>query len=174
MPDGSLREMIWGFRRPVPGGKTKQLWRTIVNSREDKLDGKTWKKAFTERRCLIPAAGFYEWVDRRGGKVPLRFEDPARQFLWIAGIWENDQDRGECFSMITTEPNSYVASVHDRMPAVLIPENIDPFLSGTLSQFGPTQALLSYVEAENFLKKKKSEDASADTTPSEGQGELFD
>lgn len=161
MPEGELRTMAWGFRRPVPGGKTKQLWRTIVNSREDKLQGRTWSKAFRERRCLIPAAAFYEWTDGPAGKVPLRFERPDDEWLWIAGIWEQDKERGECFSMITTEPNDVLAPVHDRMPAVLAPEQIGPYLAGDLKEFGPSAVGLEFRETANFLKKPPD------------QGELF-
>jgi putative SOS response-associated peptidase YedK len=161
MPDGNAREMGWGFRRPVPGGKTKQLWRTIVNSREDKLGGRTWSRAFQERRCLIPAAAFYEWVDGPRGKIPMRFSDPGGGFLWIAGIWEEDRERGEVFSMITTEPTDAIAPIHDRMPAVLVPEQIGPFIDGDLQEFGPSAAALVWSEGVNFLKKDKD------------QGELF-
>jgi len=154
LPDGSLEVMIWGFRRPVPGGKTKQLWRTIVNSREDKLQGRMWSKAFAERRCLIPAVGFYEWIDSPRGKIPLRFEDPDGHFLWIAGIWEEDQERGRCFSMITTDPNELIVAVHDRMPAVLSPDQLAPFMTGGLQEFGPSRNSILYSQAENFLKKR--------------------
>lgn len=166
LPEGELREMLWGFRRPVPAVKTKQTWRTIVNSREDKLKGRTWSKAFQERRCLIPVASFYEWVDTPGGKAPLRFQDPAEDLLWIAGIWEEDRERGLCFSMITTEPNELVSPVHDRMPAVLLPSQFEPFLQGELQEFGASRAALSYCPADNFLKPKKPK-----IEPS--QGELF-
>jgi putative SOS response-associated peptidase YedK len=163
MPDGDVKTMLWGFRRPVPGVK-KKVWRTIVNSREDKLGGRTWSKAFAERRCLIPAASFFEWIDGPRGKVPLRFEDPGGGYLWIAGIWEEDQERGECFSMITTEPSEAIRPVHDRMPAVLLPGQIGPFLAGELNEFGPSGVGLVFAEAENFLKKGK------EAPP---QGELF-
>ncbi len=151
MPNGSLRTMLWGFRLPVPGSKGKM--RTVVNSREDKLDGRTWNKSFRERRCLIPATAFYEWVDGRGGKVPLRFERPDDQMTYIAGIWRKEEERGECFSMITTEPNGVLAPVHDRMPAVLGDEQILSYLRDELHNFGPSRVLLQYQEAENFLKK---------------------
>jgi putative SOS response-associated peptidase YedK len=163
MPDGGVKTMLWGFRRPVPGGKTKQLWRTIVNSREDKLGGRTWSKAFKERRCLIPAAAFYEWIDGPRGKVPLKFESRGRGLMWIAGIWEEDKERGECFSMITTEPNAVVGPVHDRMPAVLMPGQIAPYLGGGLQEIGPSAVDLAYEEAANFLKRKEPPP----------QGELF-
>jgi putative SOS response-associated peptidase YedK len=139
---------------PVPGGKTKQLWRTIVNSREDKLKGRAWSKAFRERRCLFPAAAFYEWTESPAGKVPLRFERPGDEWLWIAGIWDQDKERGDYFWMITTEPNSVLEPVHDRMPAVLAESQISPFLSGELNEFGPSSFLLQFNETENFLKRK--------------------
>jgi putative SOS response-associated peptidase YedK len=167
MPNGRARIMSWGFRRPVPGKQKKQLWRTIVNSREDKLRGGTWGKAFRERRCVIPAASFYEWVEGPGGKAkPLRFARPGGQRIWIAGIWEDDADRGECFSMITTEPTAEIAPIHDRMPAALLTSQILPYLAGELNQFGPSAVILAWTEAENFLKNRTTE-----TKPQ--QGELF-
>lgn len=153
--DGSLRTMHWGFRRSFASavkGK-KPVWRTIVNSREDKLGGRTWKKVFAERRCLVPAASFYEWVEIAGRKVPLRFKGPGGEWLWIAGIWENNEERGECFSMITTEPNAVLEPVHDRMPAVLANCQITPFLQGELNEFGPSTVALEFEEASNFLKR---------------------
>lgn len=168
--DGILRSMKWGFRRAfAPKVKgNPPVWRTIVNSREDKLAGPTWKKAFISRRCLIPAAAFYEWVVVSGTNTPLRFERPGDEWLWIAGIWEESDEHGECFSMITTEPNAVMAAVHDRMPAVLADDQIAPYLNGELHSFGPTSVALKFTETANFLKVgdgKKS--------PPPIQGDLF-
>lgn len=126
-------------------------WRTIVNSREDKLDGRTWKEAFTLRRGLIPAAAFHKQVEMGGRNVPLRFEQPGGEWLWIAGIGE-EGELGECFSMITTEPNTVLEPVHDRMPAVLGDDQMVPYLAGELSTFGPSAVALQYREAANFFK----------------------
>lgn len=167
--DGSLATMKWGFRRAFAAkekGKPPTV-RTIVNSREDKLGGGMWMEAFKLRRCLVPASSFYEWVDIGGRKVPLRFERPSDEWIWIAGIWEEGED-GERYSMITTEPNDVLAPVHDRMPAVLSEAQIVPFLEGELNSFGPSAVLLRYREANNFLKSKK------DTKPRPDQGDLFD
>ncbi|RYD47464.1 MAG: hypothetical protein EOP85_05420 [Verrucomicrobiaceae bacterium] len=156
MPDSTLRTMLWGFRLPIPGKQGKM--RTVVNSREDKLDGRTWNQSFRERRCLIPAAAFYEWVERPGGMVPFRFERPEEEITWIAGIWREEEGRGECFSMITTEPSTMMAAVHDRMPAVLSDEQVPAYLSGELSEFGASSVRLIYAEAENFLRNKGKND----------------
>jgi putative SOS response-associated peptidase YedK len=164
MPDGSLRKMTWGFKRQMKGKTGKPISRTIVNSREDKLSSHTWREAFHERRCLIPAFSFYEWIERPGGMVPLNFESSANQLLWIAGIWEEDQNRGHVYSMITTEPNALVAPVHDRMPAVLLPDQMLPFLQGDMNEFGPSAVQLKFSDAANFLQPKKQPPA---------QGELY-
>lgn len=162
--DGSLRMMSWGFRRPVPG-KTKLLWRTVVNSREDKLAGRTWKEAFAQRRCLIPAAAFYEWVAGPGkSAIPLRFERPGEEWIWIAGIWETDKELGPVYSMVTTEPTLEIGPIHDRMPAVLAEDRLRPYLDGELHEFGPSPVPLRWEETENFLKK---------AVPPQEQGELL-
>jgi len=170
LPDGTLRTMHWGFRRafaPKAKGNTP-VWRTIVNSREDKLGGRTWKEAFALRRCFIPASSFYEWVEREGRNVPLRFERPGGEWIWIAGIWEINDEHGVCFSMITTHPNNVLEPVHDRMPAVLGDAQIPLFLEGELNEFGPSAVTLEFKQADNFLKtntdRKKAPPA---------QGELF-
>lgn len=171
LPDGSAAMMSWGFRRvfaPKMKGKAP-IKRTIVNSREDKLGGKTWKKAFTENRCLIPASSFYEWIESGGTMTPLRFERPGGEWLWIAGIWETSDDHGDCFSMITTEPTAAIAPIHDRIPAVLGDEQISRYLDGQLNEFGPTSVSLACRETENFLKPQSARGK----PPDHHQGELF-
>ena len=146
MPDGELREMSWGFRRKFRGVKGA-VSRTIVNSREDKLDSGMWREAFRQRRCLIPAIAFYEWVEGPVGKaVPLRFTREDDGWLMIAGIWE-EAENGPCFSMLTTEPSDFVRMVHDRMPAVLDDAQIAPFLDGQLYGFGPSLVPLQHLAA---------------------------
>lgn len=163
MPDGDVQEMSWGFRRKFRGAKGPVL-RTIVNSREDKLDSRMWSEAFRLRRCVIPAVAFYEWVESAGGKsVPLRFTRQDDEWLLLAGIWEEGES-GVCFSMLTTEPTEYVRRVHDRMPAVLADEQVEPFLDGELHTFGPSTVALAGVEAANFLKSEP---------PGDSQGFLF-
>jgi putative SOS response-associated peptidase YedK len=153
MPDGHVEHLRWGFRREF-AAKTKgrTLSRTVVNSREDKLNGSIWRSAFNERRCLVPATAFYEWVALGASNVPLRFTRPEGAWLWIAGIWEEDPQSGR-FSMITTDPNTAVAPVHDRMPALLTEEQIQPYLANKLHTFGPSSLSLHYQQVENFLKR---------------------
>ncbi len=150
-----LVTMRWGFERPGLG--------TVNNSREDKLDGPMWRKAFRERRCLVPATGYYEFSGPKGLKRTHFFTRADGAWMWIAGIWEESSEHGPCFSMITTEPNATVLPFHDRMPVVLEPEEIEDFLAGRMRHFKPPAEKLSVVDAVNPLLK----------TPRPVQGELF-
>jgi putative SOS response-associated peptidase YedK len=91
---------------------------------------------FKSRRCLIPVSGYYEWEETPGGKQPwyvtARDGSPA---LTVAGLWDEwrDKTNGETLqscTMIITEPNEFVAEVHDRMPVLLAEKDFEPWLNG--------------------------------------------
>lgn len=148
--------MRWGFERPGLG--------VVNNSRSDKLSGPMWRDAYQNRRCLIPAAAFYEWSGPKGRKRTHRFDAPDEGWLWIAGLWEECPRLGACFSMITTDANSLMAPIHDRMPAVLAPAELMPYLQGLVARFAPPSEALRVMDAPNPLVKHKPESV---------QGELF-
>jgi len=88
--DGVLRlhALRWGL---VPfWAKDATLGRRLINARLDSLAGKpAFREAFTRRRCLIPASGFYEWgVDAAGKKQPFFIRPRGEPLLAIAGLWE--------------------------------------------------------------------------------------
>ncbi len=151
--DGALRTMRWGFARHQANA--------INNARADKLSGAMWSDSFRHRRCLIPVAAFYEWSGPTGHKRTHRFTRPDGGWLWMAGLWEESRDFGPCFSMITTEANTLVAPIHERMPAVLDDDQLSPWLGGNISTFAPPDTLLQVADAVNPLTKKP------------WQGELF-
>jgi len=179
MPDGAIAAMHWGFRVKVPGASGKLLVKTVVNAREDKLETRTWKKAFQERRCIIPASAYYEWTGAPGSKQAHLFTRPDLDWMWLAGIWEEHPEHGRCYSMLTTEPNRVAAFVHDRMPAILRPEEIGPYLAGEMRNFHPAEDVLQAVQVPSPLSKAAEESAETmekapppEPTPP-AQGELF-
>jgi len=151
--EGDLRTMRWGFSRPGIG--------TINNARSDKLTGPLWNEPFRHCRCLIPVAAFYEWSGPTGHKRTHRFTRPDGGWLWVAGVWEENLEFGPCFSMITTEANTLVAPIHDRMPAVLDDSELPGFLAGGIKSFAPAIGTLQVADAANPLTKNPC------------QGELF-
>jgi len=95
-----------------------------------------FRSAFKRNRCLIPVSDYFEWQDTPGGKQPWYFTardgSPA---LTIAGLWDEWQDKEsgkplKSCTMIITEPNKFVAKVHDRMPVLLAEKDYGPWLSG--------------------------------------------
>jgi len=154
--DGELEKMRWGFRR--------KFNKAVVNAREDKLGGGMWRESMEKRRRLIPATGYYEWSGPTGNKRTHLFRHAEGDWLWIAGIWEEDAELGRCCSMITTSPTGVVRGVHDRMPAVLSPEQTGVFLEGRMKTFSPAAGWLAVRDAVNPLTGRK---------PGAVQGELF-
>jgi len=124
--DGRVEIMRWGFHRSFNP--------SINNARSDKLESGMWQDAFHERRCVIPMTLFYEWGPGLGGgggrKQSYEFYDPADDFLWVAGIWEENPELGPCCSMVTTASSPLMSPIHDRMPAVLRPEEMQEWLAG--------------------------------------------
>jgi putative SOS response-associated peptidase YedK len=97
----------------------------MINARSETVATKpSFRSAFQNRRCLIPASGFYEWqVINSKIKQPWHIFRADGQSLVFAGLWERwqapDGSTLESCAIITTEANSFMAEIHDRMPVVL-------------------------------------------------------
>ena len=114
--------MLWGLipsspRDPVGG-------RPMINARAETLTERTaFREAVQNRRCLVPASGFYEWKKEGKRRVPFYIRLKTSPLFAFAGLYEALRDsQGRelgTFTIITTEPNELVAGLHDRMPAIL-------------------------------------------------------
>lgn len=106
----------------------------LINARsETLLEKPSFRNAIRRRRCLIPADGYYEWLgDVPGKKVPYFIHRPDQGLFAFAGVWEHwlgaDGSELETAAIITTTPNSVIAQIHDRMPAVIQPEDFSQWL----------------------------------------------
>ena len=117
-----LRPMRWGFiphwyKKPSGGP-------LLINARSETIAEKpAFRAACRERRCLIPASGFYEWK---------RTEDQTPQPWWVtradgtalvfAGIWQDwelGDDRLTTCAIVTTDANAAMAPIHHRLPVIL-------------------------------------------------------
>jgi putative SOS response-associated peptidase YedK len=101
------------------------------------------REAFRERRCLLPADGFYEWRKGRDASQPFHFRRGDRRPFGLAGLWNPGVDGalGSCV-LLTTEPNPMVAAVHDRMPVIVAPESYRLWLDPGPGSLADLQALL--------------------------------
>ena len=113
----------WGLvpawsRDPAGGPKP-------INARAETLAEKpSFRQLLARRRCLVLADSFYEWQATARGKVPHRILLKSEEPFAFAGLWDEwvDKASGEVhptFTIITTEPNALMASLHNRMPVIL-------------------------------------------------------
>ena len=108
-----------------------------INARAETVrDKPAFRDAFKRRRCIVPADGFYEW--RRDGRVktPFWFHPAEGKLLRFAGLYETWKDKAtglelRTFAILTTAANDVVGPVHDRMPAILTPEQAGVWLSAS-------------------------------------------
>ena len=125
----------WGL---IPAwAKEAAIGSRMINARAETLaDKPAFRSAFRKRRCLIAADGFYEWrTTAEAPKAPkqpyyIRLESDAP--FAIAGLWERWRDPAgatiESCTLITTEANPELASIHHRMPVILAPADYDAWL----------------------------------------------
>ena len=120
----------WG----MTGAGNARARRPLFNARAETVDRlPSFRHAFANRRCLIPASGFYEWrKGESGGKTPVWFRREDDMRVAFAGIWARERAVGgevETCSIITCEANALVAPVHHRMPVIVPLEAYDDWLN---------------------------------------------
>lgn len=107
--------MRWGFPRYRGPG-------LVINARaESAADRPLFSRSLESRRCVIPAGRFYEWNRDR---ERVTFWYPDRKILYMAGLYSLYQEE-ERFVILTREANDSVRDIHDRMPLILEPEELD-------------------------------------------------
>ncbi|MCD2199195.1 SOS response-associated peptidase [Halobacterium sp. KA-4] len=121
-----------------------------INARAETLtERRLFAEAYRERRCLVPADGFYEWAETGDSKQPYFVTRADGRPLLLAGLWETwtpeqkqtglgefgsggpsrDAEPMRSFTVVTTEPNDFLADYHHRMAVVLDPEAGERWLS---------------------------------------------
>ncbi|WP_299841465.1 SOS response-associated peptidase [uncultured Jannaschia sp.] len=116
-----LRPMRWGFlpqwyKSPTDGP-------LLINARAETVAEKpAFRTAIRERRCLIPATGFYEWTKADGQRLPWYFHPREGEALAFAGLWQDwgPEDLPTC-AIVTCSAGSTMAEIHHREPVTLDP-----------------------------------------------------
>jgi len=121
--------MRWGL---VPARSTT-LAGGQINARSETAETlPAFRDAFSKRRCLVPADGFYEWLALEGQRHPFHIRRRDRRPLAFAGLWSRWQPAHEVpvdsFTILTCPPSELVRPLHDRMPVILAPSSWDLWL----------------------------------------------
>ena len=114
----------WGFV-PANAPDQAEYGAKFIHARAETLDLKpTFRDAFHRRRGLVIVDSFNEGKEVTPKKTEQYIVTPReRRTLAIAVIWERWNGPGpvplETFAMVTTPPNALIATITDRMPAVI-------------------------------------------------------
>jgi putative SOS response-associated peptidase YedK len=159
-----LTSARWGL---VPWWAKEDTGGRLINARAETLHSKaSFRDAFQERRCLLPASGFYEW--RREGKkrLPHYFSPKDGAPLALAGLWDRNRrlDVVSC-TIVTVPANDDVAALHDRMPLSLPLQAWDTWLRAPSEEASallepPPAGLLTNVAVDPRVNSPHVEEAS--------------
>lgn len=125
----------------------------LINARSETVRQKpAFRQAFKQRRCIIPAHGFYEWQRTEGRRQPFFFQMRDELPFGFAGLWE--QWKGEegrvinSCTILTTEANEVLRPVHDRMPVILHPDDYSLWLDHDARKLEMVEDLLRPYPAD--------------------------
>jgi putative SOS response-associated peptidase YedK len=141
----TLEPLRWGLV-PHWTREAKPKLRPINAKAESVARLSTFAEAYARRRGIVPVDGFFEWRGSKGARQPYAIGMADGAPFGLAAIWENwkHPETGEwlrTFAIVTVPANPLVAAIHDRMPAILRPED---YLRWLGADSDPSDALITY------------------------------
>jgi putative SOS response-associated peptidase YedK len=134
LEEGKRRLVLlhWGLT-PFWADDRTIAYRTLNARSETAHKSPAFRAAFSSRRCLIPANGFFEWDKKEGSKQPYFIHRADEKPMALAGLWERWENKEgkevvESCTILTTDAAEPVARLHDRMPVILEPEDFNLWL----------------------------------------------
>jgi putative SOS response-associated peptidase YedK len=128
LPSSSVHAIKWGF--PVMKG------RPIINARSETVKEKPlFKLPYANRRCLIPARGFFEWKDAENSRKRIKHYITLidSSMMYLAGLYWFFKDKEGIqtpyFTILTTQANEDIRNIHDRMPVIVKSDHKDIWLN---------------------------------------------
>lgn len=151
----------WGIKSQVydpsraAKGKDPMIEKDIFNSKIETIlkKGSKWKKIFDESRCIFPMTAFYEWTGEKGKKIPQRISIQRTPIFFAGGIIQTGIDKNDSASIITCEPNTFMRSIHTRMPVLLKTKTAGEFLRAQSDSAGK---LAEPLDDEIKMKSEKT------------------
>ncbi len=149
-----LATVSWGLIAPWSEDAQSALrsQSQAINARTETVHEKpTFRNAFTSRRCLIPASGYYEWATEMGPYAPKQpFFIHGDGLIAFAGIWDRwrspDGSYQESAAIITRPAVEFLATVHHRMPTFLPRERWDAWLDPALNKVDEIRGLMDIAQ----------------------------
>jgi len=121
----------WGLLS-TPGNQGREQY--SINARAETVEVRpAFAEAFSQRRCVIPASGFYEWAGPTYARQPYWVHRRDADLLLFAGLYANEElDSNKVvasFTILTCAANTTLATIHDRMPVILTDRDDDDWMN---------------------------------------------
>ena len=152
--DNKIDFFVWGL---IPSwAKDPKIGNKLINARSETLAEKpSFRTAYRRRRCLILTDGFYEWRKNPDKtKTPMYIQLESQKPFAFAGLWEQwyspHGDQVLSCTIITTQPNKFMAQIHNRMPVILPPDAYAQWLDPAEQKPDSLQPLLKPYPAEEM------------------------
>ena len=171
-----LVHMRWGL---VPRwAKDPSIGARMINARGETIANKpSFRMSYRRHRCLLPADGFYEWMTLAPGsgagehtrKQPHRIGMKDGALFGLAGLyerWRSDEDVVlDTCTIVTTEANALLRTLHDRMPVIVAPEHyarwLDPANAEVADLIAPYPSdAMTYYPVSSRVNNVRYDDAS--------------
>lgn len=156
-----LEYLHWGL---IPSwAKDEAIGNKMINARAETLAEKpSFKRLLRSKRCLVIADGFYEWRQESGTKTktPIYITLKNGNPFAFAGLWDlwhsPDSQQIRSCTLVTTQPNELMASIHNRMPVILSSHAHEQWLDTTLHDEHALSSLLVPYPAEEMAARAVS------------------
>ena len=126
----------------------------LINARSESVAIKpAFRQAFQKGRCLVVADGFFEWKKTGVTKQPYYIrlnDDKPFAFAGLSEHWHRGDQIIDSCTIITTEANKLMADIHDRMPAILSPDDYDLWLEPDFHGQGKLLKMLRPYSADEM------------------------
>ena len=147
-----LKSFRWGLI--PPWSKDSSIGNKMINARCETIHEKpSFRGPIRFHRCLIPASGFFEWQQIDGRKQPYLIQRKDSEPMAFAGIWEswkNDGETIETCAILTTEANSLMRDIHNRMPVILSSSEFDHWLDRNITDPAQLKGLYTPFPSESL------------------------
>jgi putative SOS response-associated peptidase YedK len=142
-----LKFMRWGL---IPHwAKDASIGNNLINARAETAHEKpSFRDSFKKRRCLVPASGYFEWIQHPGekGKRPMYIFLPSSKVFSMAGLWSQwkspDGQEISSYTILTTDANDFMKKLHHRMPVILDATDETKWLNDAVEDPSKLQELL--------------------------------
>ncbi len=149
----------WGF---VPFfAKDENIGYSMINARSETVHQKSaFKTSFKQKRCIILSDGFYEWKREGKTKTPMLVQLKNKQLYAYAGLWsaykKDDGTTVYSTTILTTNANTIMQDIHDRMPVILDEEDAKKWLDTSIQDEELLLGLLKQYQSDKMTVRQVS------------------